>query len=318
MSSPPPPPRGATVDEAEGLAAGSALSKPVGMVGGGSSWAEVSAGTSPLGLSVGLSEDVAVPNAASVLACEIASPVAVGVTSVGLGVGDFSTLLALDSGLAMLLIVGTGASIGTCDPSMSTLTAELAVMAVIAARTGPVGWAMEAEVVIPVGRAAPEVIEPPRPEDGTRTAGSDDPLGTTADVAFAGARVGSTAPEGKPLTDVSLAGTDVLMAEGLPTEVGLGLPGAWLVDLSVDAKPESFDEAKVGAAEGSKSDMDGKLLALEASDDETIVLCAISADVKSDVGVARAVESGRFVEDTRASVGVDEGAGAAPVPAAPE
>jgi hypothetical protein len=136
FSSPPAPPRGASVDEAEGLAAAGSESKPVGTVGGGPSSADVSLGTSLVGLSVGSSDGAPVSEAGSLLACEVGSSVAVGTASVGLGVGDCSPLLALVSGLVMLSEVGTGASIGTCDSSVSTLTAVLAVLAI---RAGSVG-----------------------------------------------------------------------------------------------------------------------------------------------------------------------------------
>ncbi|KAF2449317.1 hypothetical protein P171DRAFT_190241 [Karstenula rhodostoma CBS 690.94] len=68
---------------------------------------------------------------------------------------------------------------------------------------------MEAEVVIPVGRADPEVIDTPRPEVGTRVAPSDDTLVTTAEVSLVGTRVGSTVPDSKSVTDISLVDTRV-------------------------------------------------------------------------------------------------------------
>ena len=172
LSSPLAPPRGASVDEAEGLAA-DAASIPVGTVGGGPSCADVSVGASPVGLWVGSSEGDAVPEAGSLLACEVASAdeasVAVAVASVGIEVGDCSPLLALVSGLVVLSEVGTGASMGTCDSTVSTFTAELAKTK-LTVRDESVGWAMEAEVVIPVESAAPEVIDRPRSEVGTRVA----------------------------------------------------------------------------------------------------------------------------------------------------
>jgi hypothetical protein len=131
---------------------------------------------------------------------------------------------------------------------------------------------MEVEVVIPVGSAAPEVIDTPRPEVGTRVAASDDPLVTTADVSLVGTRVGSAVPDGESVTDVSLVGTrvgstvpvadgesvtdvslagnDVSIAEVSPTvvvgaSVGVGLTWVSLVGTSVDAKSEGLDEAEV-------------------------------------------------------------------------
>lgn len=81
--------------------------------------------------------------------------------------GDCSPLLALVSVLVMLSEVGTGASMGTWDSNVSIFTALLTVLAV---RAGSVGCAMDAEVVIPVGRLAPDVNETPKLDVGTKVA----------------------------------------------------------------------------------------------------------------------------------------------------
>jgi hypothetical protein len=154
---------------------------------------------------------------------------------------------------------------------------------------------MEAEVVTPVGSDAPEVIDTPRPEVGTRVAASDDPLETTADVSLVGTiegstaldgksvtdvspvgtrvgstvpdgksvtdvslvgtRVGSTVPDGKFVTDVSLAGTDVSIAEVSPTDVAGASVGVGLTWVSLVGT--SVDAKSEGSDEAEVGTADG-------------------------------------------------------------
>lgn len=262
FSSPlPAPPRGASVDEADGDTAAGSESKPVGIVGGGPSCAGVPVGASSVGPSVGPLVGSTVSDSESLVAFVVASgfsdemPVAVGTASVELGTADCSPLLVLASALVMLSEVGTGAPIGTCDSTVSTSTALLAVSE---ATAGSVGWAIEADVVNPVGMAAPDVKETPKPDVATivesvtpdgvpetiavdslvgigagtvasvvaLATGADTSVGaivrSVAEASPVGLRVESTMPDGtlgRPVTDVSPTGVEVSITDVSPTDV---------------------------------------------------------------------------------------------------
>lgn len=253
FSSPLALPRGALVEEAEGSAAGSE-SKPVGMVGGGPSCADVSVGSSSSGLSVGSSVSSSVGTAVSEAGssvdcvasgdCEEAS-VAVTVASVEVGTGDCSPLVALvTAGALVLSEVGTGA-IGTCDSTESTSTA---LVVALEEMTVSVGCAIEAEVVAPVGMPAADVIDTPRSEVGTRevaVGASEDVSGIITEVSLVGTRVEidasgvtsvvagpSVAALVKPVTEVSLVGTMVVsnVPEG---KIGTSVPDVSLTGADV-------------------------------------------------------------------------------------
>lgn len=302
FSSPPPaPPRGASVDEGEGDAAGSE-SKPVGIVGGGPSCAGVSAGTSFAGPSVGPPVGSAVSDSESLVALVVLSgfsdeasvvvgcfdeaSVAVGIAPVELGTADCTPLTVFVSALVTLSEVGTGTPMGACDSTVSTSTALLAVSEAMA---GSVGCAIEADVVNPVGIAAPDVIETPKAEvdtgvgsatlDGVLETVTADSLvgielGTVASVVIlatgvdasaealvrlvtgtspVGIGVESTVPDdtfGRSTTDVSLTGSDVSITDVSPTDVMGASVGVGLPWVSLTCTPVDAKSDGVDEAEG--------------------------------------------------------------------